>query len=93
MPVQLRRAGSTVDRTRCIVECVGMDERRPGGPPVPTNRDRGLVLMRAVTNRLEMRRPNRQETAPRCRRGLSGMFVRLALEITRCRNEPASQEQ
>jgi serine/threonine-protein kinase RsbW len=52
----------TVGRTRCIVEVVdtgiGMDERRPDGPPVSAERGRGLVLMRAVTDRLEMRRLN-----------------------------------
>jgi serine/threonine-protein kinase RsbW len=54
----------TVGRTQCIVEVVdtgvGMDERRPDGSPVTTRRGRGLVLMRAVTDRLEMRRLNPQ---------------------------------
>jgi serine/threonine-protein kinase RsbW len=52
----------TVGRTRCIVEVVdtgvGMDERRLDSPPVTANRGRGLVLIRAVTDGLEMRRLN-----------------------------------
>ena len=53
----------TVGRTRCIVEVVdpgvGMDERFQrglDGSPAIAMRGRGLALMRAVTDRLELRR-------------------------------------
>jgi serine/threonine-protein kinase RsbW len=52
----------TVGRNRCIVEVrdtgIGMDVRRPDGPPITAaaNRGRGLPLIRAVTDGLEMRR-------------------------------------
>jgi serine/threonine-protein kinase RsbW len=52
----------TVGRTRCIVDVVdsgvGMDLRRPDGPPetATATRGRGLHLIRAVTDGLHMRR-------------------------------------
>jgi serine/threonine-protein kinase RsbW len=53
---------ATVGRTRCIVQVidagVGMDVRRPAGRPVDVTakRGRGLPLIRALTDELEMRR-------------------------------------
>jgi serine/threonine-protein kinase RsbW len=52
----------TVGRTRCIVDVtdtgVGMDVARTDGPPVTViaRRGRGLILIRALTDVLQMRR-------------------------------------
>jgi serine/threonine-protein kinase RsbW len=52
----------TVGRTRCVVDVVddgvGMELPRPDGfpVPVPAQRGRGLLLIRAVTDGLEMHR-------------------------------------
>jgi serine/threonine-protein kinase RsbW len=52
----------TVGRTRCVVEVadtgVGMDVPRPAGPPVRVSakRGRGLLLIRALTDGLQMHR-------------------------------------